>query len=543
MAVRRTLVNLNREGALLKKLVVFLVILAMLLASCGGRAVVTTDGATSQNSLFVYAENAQVLTLDPALAIDDEPLILANCYETLARYNQATGLVEPLLATSWRAEQDGLRWVFQLRRDVRFHDGEAFNASAAKSSIERAMQFDSPYHMLGNYIRKIEATGEFELTFTMDYLVPLDYYLSSLYNVYIVSPNALGADAARTAWFDAGGCAGTGPYTIASYEKGESARLALFADYWQPADPNGFSEIIVSTDEAALAEWLAQPGAAAVAAGSPNAQRTVFETAGAEFGSDLFAYARSHFIMLNTERYPCSNADFRAALCYAFPYSEAEAECGPLARQNGLLAPGLPGADSMLQHFETDLALAQELKVRSGVPAGVEIELVYSTSQMPQQPAYVELFRQNLAEIGVELVVSPGEHSLAELADRDPETASQLTLVSYFAGAPTPRNVFESLAYCDGETLSCHYMQNDELNALIEQAAVAATLDTPESLELYREIQQQLDDNALFIYAGAEQAEYIYTNNIEGLAPQAMSYNGLAFCAFELRLSAPKSGE
>lgn len=64
----------------------------------------------------------------------------------------ADGKLQPALALSWKAAGDGLSWVFQLRRGVKFHDGtemtaedvqftlmEAFRRPEAKSS--RVVQF------------------------------------------------------------------------------------------------------------------------------------------------------------------------------------------------------------------------------------------------------------------------------------------------------------------------------------------------------------------------------------------------------------------
>ncbi|MCL4467298.1 MAG: ABC transporter substrate-binding protein [Chloroflexi bacterium] len=43
----------------------------------------------------------------------------------------------PGLATSWKTSDDGLSWTFQLRKDVKFHDGTPFNAAAVKFGLDR----------------------------------------------------------------------------------------------------------------------------------------------------------------------------------------------------------------------------------------------------------------------------------------------------------------------------------------------------------------------------------------------------------------------
>jgi peptide/nickel transport system substrate-binding protein len=43
----------------------------------------------------------------------------------------------PNLATAWTTTPDGLKWTFTIRKGVKFHDGEDFNASAMKAHIDR----------------------------------------------------------------------------------------------------------------------------------------------------------------------------------------------------------------------------------------------------------------------------------------------------------------------------------------------------------------------------------------------------------------------
>ena len=60
------------------------------------------------------------------------------CYEGLVQF-AADGSVLPRLALSWEISDDGLSYVFHLSSGVRFHDGSAFDAAAAKFSLERVL--------------------------------------------------------------------------------------------------------------------------------------------------------------------------------------------------------------------------------------------------------------------------------------------------------------------------------------------------------------------------------------------------------------------
>ncbi|MEY4712827.1 MAG: hypothetical protein RIS88_2277, partial [Pseudomonadota bacterium] len=60
-----------------------------------------------------------------------------NIYETLTKINP-DGSVSPLLAESWEVSPDLRTYTFRLRKGVKFHNGEAFNAETARFSFVRA---------------------------------------------------------------------------------------------------------------------------------------------------------------------------------------------------------------------------------------------------------------------------------------------------------------------------------------------------------------------------------------------------------------------
>ena len=47
-----------------------------------------------------------------------------NIFEGLVRINEQ-GVIQPMLAKSWKISDDGLHYTFNLERGVKFHDGAA----------------------------------------------------------------------------------------------------------------------------------------------------------------------------------------------------------------------------------------------------------------------------------------------------------------------------------------------------------------------------------------------------------------------------------
>jgi peptide/nickel transport system substrate-binding protein len=77
--------------------------------------------------------------LDPtsASAASIGEIVHYNILEGLTKIN-LNGSITPLLAESWSIDPDGKVYTFKLRKGVKFHDGEDFDASDVKFSFDRA---------------------------------------------------------------------------------------------------------------------------------------------------------------------------------------------------------------------------------------------------------------------------------------------------------------------------------------------------------------------------------------------------------------------
>jgi len=98
-------------------------------------ALAVTAGA--QAKTFRYADQGDSLSMDPYML--NESLLLnftGNMYEPLVDRGKKLELV-PGLATSWKQTSPTV-WRFNLRKDVKFHDGTPFTADDVIFSYERA---------------------------------------------------------------------------------------------------------------------------------------------------------------------------------------------------------------------------------------------------------------------------------------------------------------------------------------------------------------------------------------------------------------------
>ena len=143
--------------------------------------------------------------------------------------------VRPWLATSWRPNADLTTWTFQLRRNVRFHNGRLMTADDVVASFkqyltEATSQIYSaiPKTLLGP--EGVVKTGRFTVQFRLKqpnnafpYLVSQTTYQA------IIQPAPI---AARPGTWVQSGMIGTGAFRLKSYQANRRAELVRFPRYW-----------------------------------------------------------------------------------------------------------------------------------------------------------------------------------------------------------------------------------------------------------------------------------------------------------------------
>ncbi|MDE1994069.1 MAG: ABC transporter substrate-binding protein, partial [Rhizobiaceae bacterium] len=135
----------------------------------------------------------------------------------------------PQLATSWKWSADGMQLTMELRQGVKFQDETPLNAEAVVYTIQRNMTMpESRRKSELSSVAKVEATGEYEVTFTLKAPdVTLLAQLSDRAGM-IVSPTAAKALGAK--FGDHPVCAG--PFKFVERVQQDRIVLEKFQDYW-----------------------------------------------------------------------------------------------------------------------------------------------------------------------------------------------------------------------------------------------------------------------------------------------------------------------
>lgn len=107
------------------------------LALAAGRA--PAQEAPRYGGTFVFAIGANPETLNPAITTGVEALAVACKMFNGLVYLDRDWNPQPELAAAWTVARDGLRIVFKLQPNVRWHDGKPFTAADVKFTMEEVL--------------------------------------------------------------------------------------------------------------------------------------------------------------------------------------------------------------------------------------------------------------------------------------------------------------------------------------------------------------------------------------------------------------------
>ena len=156
-------------------------------------------------------------TVASAAAIGE--VVHLNVLEGLTKIN-LEGKVTPLLAESWTSDPDGKVWTFKLRKGVKFHDGEAFDASDVKFSFERAKapgSTNKAKKAVFDNISRIDAPDPYTVIVVLNNADGNFLFRMGENTAVILDPKSAPTTATKPV--------GTGPYRFENWAKGSAITL------------------------------------------------------------------------------------------------------------------------------------------------------------------------------------------------------------------------------------------------------------------------------------------------------------------------------
>ncbi|WP_283138089.1 ABC transporter substrate-binding protein [Rhizohabitans arisaemae] len=498
--------------------------LGLAVAGCSGgevRRPAASSAPAAPTAPFVYAFNLDVITnWDPATSSSNEIIALQNVYETLTKYNPETRKAEPRLAVSWTASPDGRGWTFKLREGAKFHTGKPVDAAAVKASIERTRKMAGYAAYIWDSVKAIQVVNPTTVRFSLSYPAPLDLIASAGYGAYVYDTTAAGRGDLK-AWFAEGRDAGSGPYTVGTWEKGRETELTLkaFDDYWGGwKDPGHYRDVRfrVTPEETTAWQLLKRGEVGFMERVSPQ----LFAQAPADgVQTSETSSFQNLLVLFNTES---TDVRVRRAVQKAIDYQGlVTAAKGSIVLGGGLVPEGLLGhvpGDPPAQ----DLAGAEALLREAGYgPGGRELTLRMTFAQGDSdQQLLTTLLGSALSKLNVKLEAAPLQWSAQwdQGKAKDPSKRQDIFVMYWFPDYADAyswfNNVFRS---AENVEFNLSYLKDPAVDAKIDTLPELTATDRAAAEKAYGELQATLiDERAAVAVPYVQRYRRAYLGGVQG---------------------------
>ena len=205
--------------------ILFLITFSAVFLCMGGTAVAETS--------LIVAQDYPPRMMNPHGDDSDAGLsYFSNFFDGLLQRKGSEGVLVPALAVKWE-HPDLLTWRFFLRKGVKFHNGNPFNAADVKFSFERLSDPEvSEFTNTGKQIETVTIVDDY--TVDIKTKQPIPWFANNMHQVFIM-------DKESTEKRDPGEVMvkpiGTGAYKLVEWVKGSYIRMEANADYWEGAPP------------------------------------------------------------------------------------------------------------------------------------------------------------------------------------------------------------------------------------------------------------------------------------------------------------------
>jgi len=447
-----------------------------------------SPATTTVPEKVVILQGIDIVSLDPVY-FESGPghNIARHIFNTLVRRNPYSLEIESDLATSWELIDD-LTWEFKLRKGVVFHNGEPFNAAAAKFTIERANARPT-WGMKQVALDKVETLDDYTLrvitkapranmlTFLLDlYLMPLDYYKTTSEDKMATQP------------------VGSGPYEFVEWVRDDHITLKAFPEYWE-GSPVVKTLVWRVVPEASSRIAELETGAADIIADVPPDQILQVENIENATLMRVPSGYRMQMGMRHDEG-PLQNTLVRQAINYAVNVDSIIQYLmqGNAVRMTSVLNP--PYLNPNLKAYPYDPDKAKELLAEAGYPNGFKLVLESPSGRYVKDVATVQAIASDLQKVGIDAEVKVFEWSVFI----DMMLANELRDMWYLGMGPYYEGQLELNNYAGAYPQFKWY--NTEFETLWDE--LCTTMDDAERTEILYKIQDLFlaDPPALMLWKG-----------------------------------------
>lgn len=321
-------------------------------------------------------------------------------YESLYHLNGSTGELTPRIAEDYSVSDDGTVWTFNIRENVKFHNGETLTADDIVFSYERAM--DAP--VLKAFVSSVkEVSAPDESTFEVTLHQPMAAFLSTSCNIFIVNEKEVteqGDDFGNKI-----SLAGTGPYYLTELNMDTNWSFEAFPDYYLGEAAIKKINYVPITDastgliafENGELDWYIAP----IANWNPIVES-------GKYGHELVPANHISYVFLNWMSGPLENDNVRKAIAHSIDKEAMNIVAfDGLAQETDFMENPdyVFGAPRETVNYPFDPEKAKQLLKEAGYENGVDVgEITVSSGSYYQKMA--EVLQEDLSKVGITVKIN-----------------------------------------------------------------------------------------------------------------------------------------
>ncbi|SHJ99502.1 glutathione ABC transporter substrate-binding protein [Paramaledivibacter caminithermalis] len=475
-----------------------IMVFALVLSACGTKPAEEGEptGDKAVKDTLVIAQGADAKSLDPH-ATNDQPSsrVSKQIYNTLVESTVDMELV-PGLAESWN-QVDETTWEFNIRKGVKFHNGEELKASDVKFSIDRMLASKKVAHIV-EAIDSVEVIDDYKVIIkTKEPFGPLLAHLSH------TATSIVNEKAVTEAGENYGqNPVGTGPFKFVSWEAGDKITLERFDDYYKgPANVKTvvFRNITEGTNRTIGLETGELDIAYEIEPIDKDRVANHEKLQLIEGPSLSMAY-----IGMNNQKEPFNNEKVRKAINYAINVDDIITAVlnGAGQKANSPIGPRVFAHNDALKPYEYDPAKAKELLKEAGYENGFQTTIW--TNDNPVRMQIAQIVQAQLKEIGIDVAIEPLEWG--SYLERTAKGEHDMFILGWVTVTADPDYGLYALYHSSqhGGAGNRNFYTNEEVDKLLEEGRTA--IDPEKRTEAYKKAQEIIVNDApdVLLYYGTQ---------------------------------------
>ena len=321
--------------------------------------------------------------------------IWQHIIEPLVQMDYARNQYVGVLAESW--EFQGKKWVFQLRKGIRFHNASPLTSRDVAFSFNRMKSDKRSLQGADIADVEVEATNDYTVVFTTKN--PTAVLLDRLDTRFITSKAAAAKYGEQADSY----AIGTGPYKFVSWQRGGNLVLTRNDDYW--GTKAEIKEVVlkgVKEETARVAGLLS--GQADIVSNLPIEEIERVQKHPRTRVEKVRGF-RMYFLAMNVTYKPFDNKLVRQAISYSIDPHIIMKHIfdGNGDVLNGPLNSNMVGFDPNVKRYPYDPKKARELLAKAGYLNGFETKLHFSPDRHLKGKEVCEVIANQLAKVGIKV--------------------------------------------------------------------------------------------------------------------------------------------